>query len=439
MLQHKQSLLRLFVKILTCIAVLVHAANAQQFDSNNSPLLAGRNQTEALQINEVIFQATGFGNTFMVVTTEGNVIIDTSLAPNAPRHKQLLQAVNDGPIKYIILTHAHGDHTGGVNLWREEDTEIIAQEEHFEFVNYQFRLQGLFGERNAAQFPALARGQGGQARSITEQVENFGASIEPTILFDREYRFELGGIEFVVMHTPGETYDHLSVWIPEYKAVFVGDNYYSSFPNMYTLRGTKPRWALDYVESIERILALEPEIMIPSHGQPVIGNNNIQVAAGRYRDAILYVHDQTVLGMNQGKDVHTLMQEIQLPSDLDIGEGYGTIAWSVRGIYENYVGWFDGNPSTMLSTPASDVYPSLVEMAGGADAVGALARGYLDSGSFELALHAADIALKSEPDNQVALQARLDALQALLERSTNTNEIGWLQFGIRQTQSLLDR
>ncbi|MFK7865065.1 MAG: MBL fold metallo-hydrolase [Pseudohongiellaceae bacterium] len=420
------------------LSFIYQAANAQQLSNTNSPLLAGTNQTEALKINDIIFQATGFGNTFMVVTSEGNVIIDTSLAPNAPRHKKLLQDVDDGPIKYIILTHAHGDHTGGVDLWREEGTEIIAQEEHYEFVNYQNRLSGLFGERNAAQFPALARGRPNQQLGeIVEEADNFGAAIKPTVMFDNEYRFELGGVEFVVMHTPGETYDHLSVWLPQHDAVFVGDNYYSSFPNMYTLRGTKPRWALDYVESINRILELKPEIMIPSHGEPVKGYDAIEVAASRYRDAILYVHDQTVIGMNQGKDVYTLMEEIKLPSDLDIGEGYGTIAWSVRGIYENYIGWFDGNPSTMLSTPASDVYPAIVEMAGGADAVGTLARGYLENGSFELALHAADVALVSEPENRVALQARLEALQGLLERSTNTNEMGWLQFGIRQAQSLL--
>lgn len=444
MLRSSRQILGLIFRSLVIFTVLNQAVNAQQINRSNSPLLAGRGQTEALQINEVIFQATGFGNTFMVVTSEGNVIIDTSLAANAARHKELLQEVSNGPVKYIILTHAHGDHTGGVDLWREEATEIIAQEEHYEFVNYQYRLQGLFGERNAAQFPALARNLAPQAEqqqisSITEQLENFGAAIKPTVMFESEYRFELGGTEFVVMHTPGETYDHLSVWIPQYKAVFVGDNYYSSFPNMYTLRGTKPRWALDYVESIDRVLELEPEIMIPSHGEPVLGYNNIEVAASRYRDAILYVHDQTVLGMNQGKDVYTLMEKIKLPSDLDIGEGYGTIAWSVRGIYENYVGWFDGKPATMLSIPPSDVYPSLVEMAGGADAVATLARGYFDNGSFELALHAANIALESEPNNQSTLQIKLDALQALLARSKNTNETGWLQYGIRQTQSLQNR
>jgi alkyl sulfatase BDS1-like metallo-beta-lactamase superfamily hydrolase len=373
----------------------------------------------------------------MVVTPAGNVIIDTSLIVNARRHKQLLQAANDGPVKYIILTHAHGDHIGGVSAWREEGTEIIAQDEHYEFVNYQNRLKGLFSQRNAAQFPSLNVVQLSELE-LAQGVENFGAEIVPTILFEDDYRFELGGVTFDVLHTPGETYDHLSVWIPDYKAAFVGDNFYTSFPNMYTLRGTKPRWALDYVDSINRILALQPEILVPSHGDAILGVDEIERQLTRYRDAILYVHDQTVLGMNQGKDVHTLMAEIVLPSDLDIGEGYGRISWSVRGIYESYMGWFDGNPSTMFNTAIDAAYPDIVRLAGGANGVAELAETQIAEGDLELALHTADIALRAEPSNVRALTARLSAFQALLEASDNSNEIGWLQFGVRESQEALD-
>lgn len=86
----------------------------------------------------------------MVTIPEGNVIIDTSIAASAPRHHRLLKAVNSGPVKYIILTHGHGDHTGGVELWREEGTQVVAQAEHVEFINYQYRLRGMFADRNAA-------------------------------------------------------------------------------------------------------------------------------------------------------------------------------------------------------------------------------------------------------------------------------------------------
>ena len=434
----KKSLTSLGEVFTTFVAGLLLSGHiiAQQAAMMN-PGLVGRDQTEAIRINEAIFQATGFGNTTMVVTPDGNVIIDTSLIVNAPRHKRLLQAEDDGPVKYIILTHAHGDHTGGVNAWREEGTEIIAQDEHYEFVNYQNRLKGMFSQRNAAQFPSLNVVQLSELE-IAEGVDNFGADIVPTIMFDEEYDFELGGVEFNVLHTPGETYDHLSVWIPKYRAAFVGDNFYTSFPNMYTLRGTKPRWALDYVESINRILALTPEILITSHGDAIIGEQQIERELMRYRDAILYVHDKTVLGMNQGKDVHTLMAEISLPSDLDIGEGYGRISWSVRGIYENYMGWFDGNPTSMFSTPVDDAYPQLVELAGGAEAVAMLAEAQIESGDLELALHSADIALRAEPKNTRALQARLAAFKALLAASDNSNEAGWLGFGVRESQAALD-
>src|SRR5438128_29881 len=74
----------------------------------------GADQQQANKINEAIYQAVGFGNTYLVTTSEGNVIIDTSMPMPARRHVKLLKAVSNGPVKYIILTHGHGDHTGGV-------------------------------------------------------------------------------------------------------------------------------------------------------------------------------------------------------------------------------------------------------------------------------------------------------------------------------------
>lgn len=212
---------------------------------------------KVIRVNEAISMVQGFGNTFMVATSEGNVIIDTSIAMHARKHHQLLTADNKGPIKYIILTHAHGDHTGGIPLWKEAGTQIIAHKNHVEFVHYQTRLAGFYGKRNAAQFglsiPAPATWAG-----------NYGGKIEPTILFDDKYEFTLGGIKFELYRTPGETYDHLTVWIPKYKAAFTGDNYYESFPNIYTLRGTEPRWALDYVSSLNTVLRFNPELVLPA-------------------------------------------------------------------------------------------------------------------------------------------------------------------------------
>jgi alkyl sulfatase BDS1-like metallo-beta-lactamase superfamily hydrolase len=154
------------------------------------------------------------------------------------------------------------------------------------------------------------------------------------VLFDETYTFDVGDTRFELFHTPGETPDHLTVWIPKLKAAFVGDNYYESFPNMYTLRGTRPRWALDYVNSLNKVLALEPELVLPSHGPAIKGRDEVRRRLTKYRDAILFVHDATVKGMNEGKDIVTLMREVKLPPALDVGESYQSNNSNERGWLE---------------------------------------------------------------------------------------------------------
>ncbi len=417
---------------LTAVAVCAHE---DQVPANPiTTISVGRDQTAATKVTDNIYQAIGFGNTFMVTTPAGNVIIDTSIAFNTALHTKLLRAVSDAPVKYIILTHAHGDHTGGVEAWRKfggPDTQIIAQRNHVEFQHYQTRLKGFYDLRNAAQFGRPMSAPGGESPG------NYAAQIRPTILFDDRYAFELGGVNFEVLSTPGETYDHATVWMPKAKAAFIGDNYYDSFPNIYTLRGTQPRWALDYVASLNKVLALQPEIVLPSHGMPLRGGAEIVTRLTRYRDAIQYVHDETVKGMNAGKDVWTLMREIKLPPALDIGESYGKLSWSVRGVYEGYVGWFDLNPATMYETPARAVYPDLVKLAGGADAVATLALERAQSGASVEALHLSDVALAAHVDHRTALQAKLTALEALRSECRNSNERGWLDYSIASVRSKL--
>ncbi len=256
--------------------------------------------------------------------------------------------------------------------------------------------------------------------------------VAPTILFDEEYEFDLGGTKFQLLHTPGETYEHLTVWLPDHKAAFVGDNYYASFPNLYTLRGTRPRWALDYVDSLNKVIALKPEYLLPGHGDPVVGAEKIAETLTRYRDAIQYVHDQTVKGMNSGKDVYTLMKEIKLPPELDVGDSYGKVSWSVRGIYDGYVGWFDGNPATMYAESPRQADIELVRLAGGAEAVAKRAAELVHSGQAVDALRLTDAALAAEPGSDAAVAARTAALKALLSQSRNSNERGWLESRLRK-------
>jgi alkyl sulfatase BDS1-like metallo-beta-lactamase superfamily hydrolase len=417
-------------KLITAGVVMSAAAFAQLGSNPLTPLREGLDRKEAVKITDNIYQAVGFGNTFLVTTPEGNVIIDTSNVLAAPLHVRLLKAQSAGPVKYIILTHGHGDHTGGVALWKQPGTEVIAQRHQVEFLNYQERLNRFFALRNSAQFvfptpPAMA------------WPGDEGAKQLATIFFDDKYEFTLGGVKFEIYSTPGETPDHLSVWIPQWKAAFTGDNFYASFPNIYTLRGTEPRMALDYVHSLDKVLSWKPEILLPSHGPVLRGAAEIAAQVTKYRDAILYVHDAVVKGMNDGKDVFTLMREIKLPANLDVGEGYGKLTWSIRGIYEGYAGWFDLNPATMYEAPPSAPYADLVKLAGGPDPVVKRALEVFQQGRAAEALRLIDAALAVDASHRAALEARLRILKALSDQSRNSNERGWLEYSIRETKAKL--
>ena len=96
------------------------------------------------------------------------------------------------------------------------------------------------------------------------------------------------------MNLNGETNDHLTVWMPQKRVALVGDLIYRSFPNLYTLRGAPSRDIFQWYHSLDKIRNLNADFLIMSHTKPLIGQHVIYDRLTIYRDAIQFVHDQTV-------------------------------------------------------------------------------------------------------------------------------------------------
>jgi glyoxylase-like metal-dependent hydrolase (beta-lactamase superfamily II) len=381
--------------------------------------------TARLRVVDRLYREERSCNSYLVTTPAGTVIIDPAGASDPPG--RLLAMARKSPVQAILLTHGHDDHRKGIPLWRgERSVPVVAQRELVEFLSYQDRLAPFLERRFAAQNGLTPKAPAAAATATP---------VEATVLFTDRHSLTVGDLHFELIHTGGETPDTSLIWVPELSAAFIGDNFYTSFPNLATLRGTKPRWALDYVEALDTALALGPEALLPGHGEPVLGRERVARVLREYRDAIVHVHDATVKGMNEGKDVFTLMREITLPPGSDVGESFGRVSWAVRGIYEGYAGWFDEKPTTMYPVAPSAIFPEIATLAGGADRLAARARELAAAGDHVSVLQLTEIALASEPGHRGALTVRLDALRALRAASRNYIERNWLDYAIRQAEA----
>jgi alkyl sulfatase BDS1-like metallo-beta-lactamase superfamily hydrolase len=224
----------------------------------------------------------------------------------------------------------------------------------------------------------------------------------------------------------GETNDPLVVWLPEERICLCGNIFgpiVGHIPNLVTIRGDRYRDALTAIASVERVRNLRPELLVTGHFEPIAGADRIDAELTRLRNAIQYVHDQTVAGMNAGKDVLTLMREITLPPEYEVGQGYGKVSWDVRAVWENYSGWFHHRSTTELYPVGFDaVSADVVELAG-ADALVERARAHLGAGRPPHAIHLAELAPKDHPGARHVLRA---AHENLLAGHTNFWESAWL-------------
>lgn len=390
----------------------------------------GAGRQDAIDLGNGIFMSRDVSNLYRVLTDEGDVLINTGIGFSAEENVRRLSAVSDKPIRKIIFTQGHDDHIGGWPRFNAPGVETIAHA-NFAHVRGYFRDSGLG--------PTLARrSRALWSRDIKKPVLD---RIEPEIsrIFHDSYSFSLGGRQFDLLAVKGETLDSLVVWMPQDRIVFTGNltgPLFGHVPNLYTLRGDKIRSVQFYIDSLQRVIDLEPETLVTGHGNPIRGAAEVKAQLSQIRDASQYLMDRTFEGMNAGKSLWDLMAEIRLPPDLAIGQGHGKVSWIVRAIWEEHLGWFRYESSTELyNVPPQAVMSDLIALAGGTGPALSLARAHLSAGRPLHALHIAE-AIGNAPD---ALQVRRDANQAILDRvgRENFSEVRWLEAQIANLDAQL--
>jgi alkyl sulfatase BDS1-like metallo-beta-lactamase superfamily hydrolase len=395
-------------------------------------------EQKVYEVTDGVHQAVGFGlaNSIMIEGDDCVFVVDAMGSVESARAvKAEFEKITSKPIAALIYTHNHADHVFGAGgLAPDGKVDVYAHETTNHYIDrlisvlrpiIGMRAERMFGNHlprndddglvNAGIGPFLDAGSGGGTPSLVRPNKTFSDRMEVTIC----------GVRARLVHAPGETSDQIFVWLPGKKVLLPGDNVYKAFPNLYTIRGTAYRDVMAWVRSLDAMRALHAEHLAPSHTRPVSGAEDVDEILTAYRDAIQYVHDQTIRGMNRGLTPDELVERIELPPHLEshpyLQEFYGTVEWSVRSIYSGTLGWFDGDTATLSPASPADRAAGMVELAGGEEALLAATRAAVEEGRTEWAAELASHLIRFDPDLEEAKRLKARALRALGRRSVSPN------------------
>jgi alkyl sulfatase BDS1-like metallo-beta-lactamase superfamily hydrolase len=390
--------------------------------SNVRDLPVNRITGELSEVADGIAMIEAFSHVVLFKTDDGLVLFDTSLEAFGPQVVKAMRGWSDAPVRAITYTHGHVDHVGGAGAILAEASErkrarpqVIGHEN----VKPRFDRYNLTSGYNSA-INARQFGGAGRSRIQLGSADRFGPAewVEPDTAFSERMGFAAGSTRFDMRHAKGETDDHLWAWVPERKAVVVGDFLIWVFPNAGNPQKVQ-RYPLDWARALREMAALEPELLLPAHGLPIEGRARIGMVLDDVAGALESLLKQTLEMMNAGERLNAILQSVTLPKEVlekpYLRPVYDEPEFVVRNIWRLYGGWYDGNPANLK--PASDaaVAAELATLAGGADKLARRAQELAQAGDHRLACHLAEMAVLADPGSHSAHGARADVYESRMK------------------------
>jgi len=170
------------------------------------------------------------GDVAVRVTSDGLIVVDDKFASQAADVFAQVKTVSPLPVKYVLNTHHHGDHASGNAYVRDTlGVNIIAH------------------------------------KNIRENFLRIKQAGDPNVTFANEGAVYLGGIEVKMYwfgrgHTNGDTV----IYFPDLKTIHAGDLIIDAMPVIDYPGGGS---ALEFISTIDKLLALDFDVMIPGHGR----------------------------------------------------------------------------------------------------------------------------------------------------------------------------
>ena len=389
---------------------------------------------------EVAF-VPSFANVSAFSTDDGLVLVDTGSTFVAHAVHDTLRAWSGARLNTAIYSHGHIDHVFGVPVWEEESARenwprpvVVAHEAVPARFDRYLLTAGYNEVINQRQF----------------SVPGFRWPTEfryPDTTYARDIELQVGGRRFELHHARGETDDHTWTWVPDARVLCCGDLFIWASPNAGNPQKVQ-RYPSEWAAALRAMVALNPEVLLPGHGFPVIGSARVAQALADTAELLESLVAQTLALMNAGARLDEVLHTVTAPRHLVerpyLRPIYDEPEFVLRNVWRQYGGWWDGNPATLKPAPESVLATELAALAGGATVLADRALTLLeaasddpaDEPSLRLAAHLVELAALAAPSDPAIHRARSAVFTRCAQRATSTMAKGVLSWAARESEGL---
>ena len=399
-----------------------------------------------IKVGERVYHAFGYeyANIAWVIGDEGVIVIDAGWFPGAAKAAlKDFRKICQKPTKAIVYTHLHTDHYGGSKVLLDgasEDIPVFGPEDWEKWVNESFTVhRSAIFSRALAQMGALLpkgreNGTVGVGVGPSPRIDGVPYLVKPNISISKPTEFEIEGVRMELMPAKGDLSENLFIWLPDDKTLFVGDIVTGTFPCVESVRFEIDREPQGYIDSYNIALGLEAEFLVPGHGRPLMGKEDVENVLRANRDVTEFLVDQLDRLYVKGYTADEVVDFIKIPPNLvnhpDIQLHYHRLPWMMKTMFLKR-GGFVGENMDRATLTQSEESKRLVALLGGPDKVLNAAEEALKNDDPRWAARLATHVLKLE-ENKQAKDIRIKSFKRIAETTYSANERNYMLTFIKE-------
>lgn len=398
------------------------------------------------EVTDGIYQVRSYdiANITFVRSEHGWIVMDCGSSRYTAEEalKLFRSEMGDGRIVAVVVSHAHVDHYGGIegliapeevagrSLPLDEQlasgkTAIIVPKGYADAVMKENVFVGTAMKRRAffqygSMLPYGEQGRLSVGIGLTA-VQNGVGYIAPSYeVAEPVFETTIDGVRVIFQQTPGtESPAEMNTYFPDSKALWMAENCSGTMHNLYTLRGAEVRDANGWARYITEAQSLFPdaEVVFQAHNWPHWGKEAVSEYLTNTAAVYKFIHDQTLLYINEGYTSTEIASMIRLPEDLErvwyTRQYYGTLKHNVKAVYQKYMGWYDANPIHLDELEPSEYAKKLVAYLGDTGRVLEMARADYEKGEYQWVAQITNTLVFADPENRDARCLCADALEQL--------------------------